>query len=261
MDFGDVIFFIVFAIIIISNIVKQLKKAGGQPSENEPPGNQPDRQSDRQASQRPGKKSGWKNVLEEMLEQARKQMEEQQQPEPAGKPPGHSTGWEDIAPAEKPRKKASEKRPGISGSERPRQKSLMREGALRQRTTFKPNCMRCEASMKGITDLGVENQQGLIYCDNCGEQHQYQIVSGELNLKRADAGRQAAVAPERRYEKTAPAPGRRMPDNVSGIRPMDTAAKTGGTDVKRKLSRDELQNAVVWSEILGKPLGLRDLET
>ena len=261
MDFGDVIFFIVFAIIIISNIVKQLKKAGGQTSENEPPGNQPDRQSDRRASQQPGKKSGWKNVLEEMLEQARKQMEEQQQPEPVGKPPGHSTGWEDIAPAEKPRKKTFEKRSGISGSERPRQKSLMREGALRQKTTFKPDCMHCNAALKEITDLGIENQKGLVYCDKCGEQHQYQIVNGELNLKRTGAGRQATVAPERGYKKTVSAPGYRMPEKVSGIGPQGAAAKTGGTDVKRKLSRDELQNAVVWSEILGKPLGLRDLET
>jgi len=258
MDFGDVIFFIVFAIIIISNIVKQFKKTGDQASENEAPGNQPDRQS----NQQPGKKSRWKNVLEEMLEQARKQMEEQPQPEPAGETPRHSTGWEDIAPAEKPRKKrASEKRPEISGSERPRQKSLMREGALRQKTTFKPDCMRCNAALKEITDLGIENQKGLVYCDKCGEQHQYQIVNGELNLKRTGAGRQATVAPERGYKKTVSPPGYRMPEKVPGIGPQGAVAKTGGTGVQRKLSRDGLQNAVVWSEILGKPLGLRDLET
>ncbi len=257
MDFGDVIFFIVFAIIIISNIVKQFKKTGEQTSENEPSGNQPDRQATRQ----PGKKSRWKNVLEEMLEQARKQMEEQAQPQPAGEAPSHSTGWEDIAPAEKPRKRASEKRPEISGSERPRQKSLMRKGALRQRTTFKPDCMRCDAAMKGITDLGVENQQGVIYCDNCGEQHQYEIVNGELNLKRTGAGRQAAIVPERGYKKTAPAPGYRKPEKVSGIGPAGSVAEAGGTCIQRKLSRNGLQNAVIWSEILGKPLGLRDLET
>lgn len=257
MDFGDVIFFIVFAIIIISNIVKQLKKADRQTSENEPSDHQPDRQSNQQA----GKKSRWKNVLEEMLEQARKQMEQQPQPEPAGETPRHPTGWEDLAPAEKPRKRASEKRPAISGSERPRRKSLMREGALRQKSTFKPDCMRCNAAMKEITDLGIENQKDLVYCDKCGEQHQYQIVNGELNLKRTGVGRQAAVAPERGYKKTVPAPGFRMPEKISGIGPRSTVAKAGGTCIQQKLSREGLQNAVVWSEILGKPLGLRDLET
>ena len=52
MDFGDVIFFLVFVGIIISNIMKAMKKAGKQTSGNE------------KDSAQPEKKSGWKNVLE-----------------------------------------------------------------------------------------------------------------------------------------------------------------------------------------------------
>ena len=89
MDFGDVIFFLVFVGIIISNIMKAMKKAGKQKDEN------------KEAGKQNVKKSGWKNVLEQMLEEARKQME---QAEGDGGSPssGKPSGWEDLMSKKEP---------------------------------------------------------------------------------------------------------------------------------------------------------------
>jgi hypothetical protein len=250
MDLGDLIFFVVFVIIIISNIVKQVKKAE-RASGKEPP--------DKPAK----KKSGWKNVLEEMLEDARQQMAEKQPPEPAEAPAGRSAGWDDIIsekmpPRREPEKKP-EKRPEIRQSKRPRQASLMRKDAVQQKKpAFHPECMRCNASMKDIPDLGIPDQSGLVYCDACGEQHQYRIVDGELKLQRTHAKRKSVLPAERTYEKPLPIPGMGHEVPLSVIENSEKDVSDKG--IHRRLDRKGLKNAVVWAEILGKPVGLRDLE-
>lgn len=89
MDFGDVIFFLIFVGIIISNIVKQIKKAQ-QKEQDQSSGKQ------KTGKTGPDKKAGWKDLLNQMLEEAQRQMEipaEGQAKQPPEKAP---TGWESI---------------------------------------------------------------------------------------------------------------------------------------------------------------------
>jgi hypothetical protein len=80
MDFGDIFFIVVFIIIIVSNVYKQMKKARLKASGGEAP----------------VKKPGWKGALETILEEARKQMENQAKKESGDVPAGHPTGWENV---------------------------------------------------------------------------------------------------------------------------------------------------------------------
>jgi hypothetical protein len=244
MDFGDVIFFIVFVIIIISNIMKQLKKAKKQTPGQETTG-----------TEKSEKKTGWKNVLEQMLEEARKQMENQVEPESAGTPLKHPTGWEDIITGKSPVKRHPEKKPEMAKTVRAPKPPIIPDDLFPEKAKFQPECMRCNESMKQITDLGTGKQNGLIYCDSCGEQHKYQILNGELTLKQADAIRKKAViAPERSYRKVEEK--RRTHGETPAVDPV----LPGKIKIPRQMSQADLRTAVVWSEILGKPLGLRDIE-
>ena len=255
MDFGNLIFFVIFVLIIIANIVKQIKKTQRQSSAGKP------------EDQGQAKKAGWKKVLEDMLEEASRQLEEKTSTEPENVPVGRSSEWEQILPESAfsgpVKKKESESRP----VETPRQKPLIQEGARRKDATprpkklaFQPECMHCGAAMKAIRDLGVPDQSGLVYCDACGEQHKYRIVDGQLKLQSAYPARKSAIPAETSYEKIARPP--------MGVRPHASVLSAEGeaaggsmdSGIYRRLSRQGLQNAVVWAEILGKPLGLRDLE-
>jgi cell division protein FtsN len=190
MDFGDVIFFIVFVIIIITNIMKQLKKAGKQTSGKETTG-----------IGKPEKKSGWKNVLEQMLEEARKQMENPAEPESAGVPLKQPTGRENIT----------------SGTG-----SVQREPGKRPERA------------KGVRPP----KQTIIYADAVREK--------------------SGTAPERKYQKLDEK--LRAHEKIPAARLADAALPAGEIKIPLQLPREGLINAVVWSEILGKPLGLRDLE-
>ena len=247
MDFGDVIFFIVFAIIIISNIFKHLKKGGKQISGKEKPGKQP------------VKKSGWKKVLEQMLEEARKQMENQAEPEPAGKPSRHRTGWEDLMSKSEPEPEQPIKRTPEKKVARQTKQPIIHDDPVLEKVKFRPECMRCNVPMKEITDLGTGKQKGLIYCDSCGEQHKYEILNGELKLKPTDVVRKKSViAPERSYQEVDEKRG--AYGKMSAPSPAPEVLSVEGVKIPRQMSRADLRNAVVWSEILGKPLGLRDIE-
>ena len=258
MDFGDVIFFLVFVGIIISNIMKHLKKIDKQT-----PGN---KKSETPSEAPPVKKSGWKNVLEQMLEEARKQMENVAEPESAGSaqkhPTGkHPTGWENIISEKDPVKQEPGESSERAKASRP---PVIYDDPIRENAKFWPECMRCNDPMKAITDLGTGKQSGLIYCDSCGEQHKYQILNGELKLKQTETTREKSeIIPERRYWKVEEK--RSVHGKMSTAMPPDAAPaaggiKAGGIKISHQLSREGLRSAVVWSEILGKPLGLRDFE-
>ncbi len=248
MDFGDVIFFLVFVGIIISNIMKHLKKSNKQAPGKETSGVE-------KSGEKTGKKSGWKNVLEQMLEEARKQMENQAEPESAGSPLKHPTGWEDITTGKSPVKRQPKISPERTKTVRPPKPPVILDDLFSEKAKFQPECMRCNESMKQITDLGTGKQSGLIYCDVCGEQHKYQILNGELTLKQADSLRKKSfIAPERSYRKVEEK--RRAQGKISAVDTMPA----GKIKIPRQMSQADLRTAVVWSEILGKPLGLRDIE-
>ncbi len=244
MDFGDVIFFLVFVGIVISNILKQLKKANKQEPGQETSG-----------VEKTGKKPGWKNVLEQMLEEARKQMENQAEPESAGLPLKHPTGWEDIMTGKSPVKRQPEKDTERAKTVRAPKPPIIVDDLFAGKAKFQPECMRCNESMKQITDLGTGKQSGLIYCDSCGEQHKYQILDGELTLKQADTIRKkSVVAPERSYQKVE------EKRRTQGKIPAVDSLPAGKIRIPSHMTQADLRTAVVWSEILGKPLGLRDIE-
>jgi hypothetical protein len=227
--------------------VKQVKKAERQSSGEKTP-DRPEK-----------KKSGWANVLAEMLEDARQQMAEQQPPESAKAPAGPPTGWDDIIPEQIPPRRETGKRPEFRQSKRPRQKSMMRKDAVQQKKpAFRPECLRCSASMKEIPNLGIPDQSGLINCDACGEQHKYRISDGELILQRTHAKRKTVIPAEKTDPKAAFMPGRESEIPLSAFegRSGDVPEKS----IHRRLNRKGLQNAVIWAEILGKPVGLRDME-
>lgn len=248
MDFGDVIFFLVFVGIIISNILKHLKKANKQATGKETSGVE-------KSGEKTGKKTGWKNVLEQMLEEARKQMENQGEPESAGTSLKHPTGWEDIMTGKSPVKGQPEQMPERARTVNAPKPPIIIDDLFPEKAKFQPECMRCNESMKEITDLGTGKQSGLIYCDSCGEQHKYKVLNGELTLKQADSVREKAVfAPERSYRKVE------EKCRTHGEIPAVDGFPAGEIKIPRQMSQADLRAAVVWSEILGKPLGLRDIE-
>lgn len=191
MDFGDVIFFLVFVGIIISNILKHLKKVNKQEPGKETSG-----------IEKSEKKSGWKNVLEQMLEEARKQMENPAEPDSAGSPlkhptGQHPTGWEDIITGKSPVKRQPEQRP--------------------ERT----KTVRAPVPPIILDDLFPEK---------------------------------TVIAPERSYRKVE------EKRRAQGKIPTVDILPAGKIKIPRQMSQADLRTAVVWSEILGKPLGLRDIE-
>lgn len=245
MDFGDLIFFIVFAVIIISNILKQLKKADSKTAEGKTP----------------AKKAGWKNILETMLEQAKKQMENAAAPESAGAPLKHKSqgsGWDDIIsdedlisrqPAEFPGKAGPVKTPGQPVS--PQKPAL-------EKAVFRPECLRCGDLMRRIKDSGAGVQNGLVYCDGCGEQHKFKIINGEMELKqkRVPQKPERSVATQFQQLETKKEKSKKRFVEEQ----QDCYADTGFAGPPSQISQQGLRNAVIWSEILASPLGLRDLE-
>lgn len=82
MNFFDLLFAVVFILIIVSNIAKQMKKTpkptGQQPAET---------------------RTGWKKALDDILRDIREQMEAGAEPVTGGPKKGRLS-WEDIIPAE-----------------------------------------------------------------------------------------------------------------------------------------------------------------
>jgi len=95
MDFGDIFFFVVFIIIIVSNVYKQMKKNRLKFSGDETP----------------VKKPGWKSAVELILEEAKKQIENQAKQGTAGASADRPTGWEGVFTQPLPEVNPSEDRP------------------------------------------------------------------------------------------------------------------------------------------------------
>lgn len=185
MEFGDIVFYIVIAIIILSNFFKKAKKPG-----------KPD------AEEKPAQKSGWKKTLEEMLENLQKEMEQKPAPEPDDIFVKQKTGWEDI----------------VSDEERE---------TIRQKK---------ESSRARAEEVPSRSVDPVDFNGPAARKHQQQKAGRRADKKRDYKG----LETDDQYRFIAPL--------ISGRRDL------------RELSQRDLQNAVVWSEILGSPLGLRDLE-
>lgn len=193
MDFADLLFFLIFVIIIISNVYKQMKKArpksarGGQPVD----------------------KIGLKGALEMIMAEARKQMEKQAGQEAADAQAARPTGWEAV----------------LAG---PSHEAVSPE---------KPVAPEHEKLEKGRPEKAREIRQK-------------PPVS-----RKAPRSPKPAVIPERQIsepvkeEKITPQP---------AVHADGAGARTD-TPARPAFSRDALQNAVVWAEILAPPVGLRDV--
>jgi hypothetical protein len=81
MDLGDLIFFVIFIIIVVSNIIKQTKKA--KQSGKTPESTQAET------------KTGWRKVVDDILKDVRAQME-QNAGSADGKPGRPPLTWEDL---------------------------------------------------------------------------------------------------------------------------------------------------------------------
>jgi len=236
MDFGDLIFLIIFVIAIINSIFKQKKKSAAKAG----------------GKGKPKKKPAWKQAFDTMLEEARKQMEIEAEPSPSSKPGRQPSGWDDIVSVEDivtepPAPKKAVKKP------------LLHQEPVLKKSSFRPDCMNCNSSMKEIQDFGTRGQKGLLYCDTCGEQHKYNIDNGELNLVRADMLRKSGQrATGRKFLKTEKEEYQDKKQPV--VLEQEPATVHKDTGFPKELSASGLRNAVVWAEILRTPLGLRDLE-
>ena len=78
MDLGDFVFFIIFIIIIVSNIFKQVRKQK--------------KSSDTQPVEA---KTGWKKTIDDILKDIRAQVEQSAEPA-SGEPARRRSGWEDL---------------------------------------------------------------------------------------------------------------------------------------------------------------------
>jgi transcription elongation factor Elf1 len=248
MDFGDIVFYLVIAIIIFSNFFKKPKKPG-----------KPD------AKEKPAAKTGWKKTFEEMLENIQREMEQKPAPAPDDIFVKQKTGWEDIVSGEaqdeiSQRQETREVRP-----EAPSRVSEEPSPSMPGEYIYRPACLNCGAQTKEVEDWEIANQKGLLYCDFCGEQHKYRIVNDQLILNRSVVPADARGPVVRRFQRQKT--GSRVDEkrDYKGPEPMDDQYQvvapliSGGRDL-RAFSQDQLRNAVVWSEILATPLGLRDLE-
>ena len=249
MEFGDIVFYIVIAIIIFSNFFKKPKKSG-----------KPD------AKEKPKAKSGWKKMLEEMLENIQKEMEQKSVSEPDDIFVKQKTGWENIVSGDaqenisqrKETKKVRPEAPPRVSEELP----LSKPGEY----VYSPVCLNCGGQIKQVEDWGIVNQKGLLYCDFCGEQHKYRIVKDNLILNRSVVPADARGPSVRKFKRQKAGSGAVGKDVYKGLGKGGDGQSRSVTPLisgRRDLwafSQRELQNAVVWKEILGAPLGLRDLE-
>jgi Zn finger protein HypA/HybF involved in hydrogenase expression len=48
---------------------------------------------------------------------------------------------------------------------------------------FLPTCLNCDTPMEKVEDWGMGMQGGSSSCPQCGGQHTYQIMGGEMTLK------------------------------------------------------------------------------
>ena len=192
------IFFLVVAFIIITNIVKAKKKfdkGASVPPEQTPGEAEPKAAPEDKAS------AGWKRNIRDLLAELREEVVEQPQrqtPEPAGQP-GRGTGWEDLV------------RPG-PGADKPDSKKPSGAGAGKQPAGSRPE--------RGQTLIESRSRQGW--------------------------------TPEARIGETTRRP------------PAPALEQMGKKDLKplrsHQFSRHELRRAVIWYEVLGPPMSLRDPE-
>lgn len=249
MEFGDIVFYIVIVIIIFSNFFKKAKKPG-----------KPD------AKERPKAKSGWKKAFEEMLENIQREMEQKPVPAPDDIFVKQKTGREDIISGE-----AQEKISQKKETRKVRPEALPRvyeesPPPMPGEYVYRPVCLNCAAQMKQVEDFEIADQKGLLYCDFCGEQHQYRIVKDQLILNRSVVPADAKGPSVRKFQQQkagSRAVGKDVYKGVGTGRDVQhrfVAPLISGRRDIRELSQGDLQNAVVWSEILASPLGLRDPE-
>jgi hypothetical protein len=196
------IFFLVVAFIIITNIVKAKKKfdkGASAPPEQTPGEAEPKAAPEDKAS------AGWKRNIRDLLAELRQEVVEQQgkkTPEPA-RQPGRGTGWEDLVRtgpgADKPDLKKS------SGARGEKQAAVPRQSPRPER---------------GQTLIESRSRQGW--------------------------------TPEARIGETTRRP------------PAPALEQMGKKDLKplrsHQFSRHELRRAVIWYEVLGPPMSLRDPE-
>jgi len=245
MEFGDIVFYIVIAVIILSNFFKKAKKPG-----------KPD------AEGKPAQKSGWKKTLEEMLENIQQEMEPKTAPDPDDIFVKQKTGWEDIVSGEagegiRQKKETRKVRPE-SRSSAPEKPQPSMSGEY----VYRPACLNCGGQIKEVEDLEIDDQKGLLYCDFCGEQHKYRIVKDNLILNRSVVPADANGPAARKFKRQKAGSKDVYKGMGTGrdVQHRFIAPIISGRRDLRSFSRGDLQNAVVWSEILATPLGLRDLE-
>ncbi|MGM0453948.1 MAG: hypothetical protein ACQERN_12350 [Thermodesulfobacteriota bacterium] len=210
-------FLIVLAIIIVSNIVN-IKKRLKDASPGESSG---------------GKKEG-KSGIKGVIAQIKSELE-QATAEPAGQRQ-RSSGWEDLIPEYGADQGRTEAEPADKASAETRQPTDREEGGKTRMESLKhqgktPEARMDRADRADRADLGQRADR-------------VQRQTPEKKNRPEEPERQAPVAAE---------PQSRRP---RGEKPAPVYGMTGGGR-RRVYSAKQLQQAVVWSEILGRPVGLR----
>jgi len=243
MDF-DELFNILFYIVIIGSFVlsaifKKKKKSD----------------TDTSSSEEADAKPKWKQTLEDIIEDIKDEIEYETEPEPVEPYGRRQTNWEDTAFE---RHGETDEYTDAPDHRIRVQSPLSMDDpeAESDKGVFQPTCLKCDSPMKDVRHLGIEKQKGLIYCDICGERHKYNVAYEELTLTRTNipAGYRGSIKSKYQIQDT-----RRDKMSSDGYVSHEGRFRNVQTGrVPHSLSHDELKSAVVWAEILGKPLGLRD---
>jgi hypothetical protein len=237
MDFGDLIFFLIFIIIIITNILGQMKKSRRPPADAGDAGEERFESRTRtEPDETPSSdRTGWRQTLDNILTDVREQARARSEsgPEPEHIPRRQPSGWDILMGGA-----GRDRDPGTAERPRPDPETRAGEAALKR-----------EKKVSSAPDAGVTRTT------------HYTPASRQRPER-------TVYTPSRRRqpERTVYTPKRRRQPERTIYTPAywseeqrKTAAVKYRTDpARRRMPLQDLKNAIIWHEIFSRPVGLRD---
>ncbi len=227
MDLGDLVFFLIFIIIIITNIFGQMKKTRRPPSDAGDAGEERFESRTRPEPDEtpPSDKTGWRqaldNILTEVREQAQNRSETEAESEDfSGRQP---SGWDILMGGA-----GKDRDPGTVNRPQPNRETGARETALKK-----------DKKVSSAPAAGVKR------------------VSHYTPASRQRSERTVYTPSRRRRpERTIYTPAYRSEEQRKTV-----GVRYGHGPARRRMPLQDLKNAIIWHEIFSPPVGLRDRES
>ena len=227
MDFGDLVFFLIFIIIIITNIIGQMKKSRRPPPDAGDAGKERFESRTRPEPDEtpPSDRTGWRQVLDNILTDVREQAQTRSGPgaEPEEVPGRQPSGWDILM-----RGAGKDRDPGTVTRPRPVRENGAKEAGLKK-----------DKKVSSAPAAGVKR---VSHYTPASRQRPERTVYTPTTRRRPERTVYTPAYWSEEQRKTA------------GVKP-------GYGPARRRMPLRDLKNAIIWHEIFSPPVGLRDRQS